>query len=253
MIKMLKDKLQFKNENLNSWVENTEYWLNSSLRQVEDTKDFFRKKLKELLFDGCTVYDLGCGSGWLIDFIAELNISVKFVGIDFNEKFIQYLREKHTDTSHFEFVLADLEKPLEQVHYGKADFVFSNFNFFEIADLPPAFENAYKLLNNNGSLIISTIDVTYLIVAISNNYDEFKKNLIMYEEAKAEGKVPYFFQPIDLGNSASTQLKYASVLYSFADYFKLAKSKGLVLQDFDEVICASRYIPKIYQYMQFSK
>ena len=74
MIKMLDDKTIFKNENYNCWIENTDYWLHSPLRQVEDTKDFFRKKLKEILFNGCIIYDLGCGSGWLIDLILELSL-----------------------------------------------------------------------------------------------------------------------------------------------------------------------------------
>lgn len=252
MIKMLDDKTLFKNENHDCWLANTDYWLHSPLRQVEDTKDFFRKKLKEILFDGCTIFDLGCGNGWLIDFILELNINIKYVGIDFNEKFIEYLQGKYSN-SNFEFVLADLEKPLDEKYLNKADFAFNNFNFFEIADLPPAFENSHKTLNDNGSLIIATIDVTYLVVAISETYEDFKKNLVMYEQVKAQGKVPYFFQPIDLGNASSNQLKYASVLYSLADYFKLAKSKGMTLKDYDEVICAARFIPKVYQYMEFSK
>ena len=253
MIRMLDNKLLFKNENHDSWLINTDYWLHSTLRQVEDTKLFFKKKLNELLFEGCTVYDLGCGNGWLLDFLLETKINVNYVGIDFNEKFIEYLKDKYSSHKNCEFILADLEKPLESKLLGKADFSFNNFNFFEIADLSPAFETAYSTLNEKGSLIIATIDVTFLIVAISETYDDFKRNLVKYEETKAQGKVPFFFQPIDLGNASSTQLKYASVLYSFADYFKLAKSKNMTLKDYDEVICASRFIPKIYQYMEFTK
>lgn len=253
MIKFLDDKLHFKNENHNGWLINTDYWLHSPLRQVEDTKDFFRKKLKELIFEGCIIYDLGCGSGWLLDFILELNININYVGFDFNEKFIENLQNKYKGKKNLEFVLTDLEKPLTEKYLSKADFAFNNFCFIEIADLPSAFENSYKTLNNNGSLIIATIDVTYLVVAVSNTYEDFKKNLIKYDEVKAQGKVPYFFQPIDLGNGASNQLKYASVLYSLADYFKLAKARGMILKDYDEVNCLTRFIPKIYQYMQFSK
>ena len=250
---MLDDKLLFKNENHDSWLINTDYWLNSTLRQVEDTKFFFKRKLNELLFEGCTVYDLGCGNGWLLDFIIETQISVTYVGIDFNEKFIDYLKDKYSNLKNCEFVLADLEKPLESRLLNRADFAFNNFNFFEIPDLPPAFETSYSTLNETGSLIIATIDVTFLIVAVSSTYEDFKHNLIMYEEVKAQNKVPYFFQPIDLGNAASTQLKYASVLYSFADFFKLARAKKMNLKDYDEIICASRFIPKTYQYMQFAK
>ncbi len=252
MISKMYSKLEFKKENLECWKKNTNYWLNSPLRQVEDTKSFFTNKLKEILFNNCIIFDLGCGSGWLIDLIQELNISVKYIGIDFNKKFIDFLNGKFNN-SNYEFILADLEEPLNQKYYNKADFVFNNFNFFEIANLESAFDNAYQFLKKDGSLIISTIDVTYLVVAISKNFDEFKQNLVDYEKTKNGGNVPYFFQPIDLGYASSNNLRYASVLYSLADYFRLAKSKGLSLIDYDEIICTSRFIPKIYQYIQFSK
>jgi len=250
---MLDNKEEFKKENHDSWLANTEYWLNSPLRQVEDTKAFFKKKLKDILFDGCVVYDLGCGSGWLIDFILELGINFTYTGFDFNEKFIEYLQKRYGTNPNFEFLCADLEKPLPKQFYGKSDFAFNNFNFFEIPDLSPAFDNAVNVLNNKGNLIISTIDVTYLIMAVSETYDDFRRNLVMYENIKSAGQVPYFFQPIDLGNATSKELKYASVLYSFADYFKLAKSKQLILSDYEEIICEARFIPKVYQFMNFSK
>ncbi len=249
---MLDDKKKFKNENHENWLSNTGYWLSSPLRQVEDTKEFLKKKLGEILFEGCTVYDMCCGSGWLLDFIIESGVRVKYVGFDFNERFISYLTDKFSGQPDYSFVLADLENPIGETYSATADFSFNNFSFFEIANLAPAFDNAVKILKPGGSLIITTIDVSYLIVAISNTYEDFKNNLVMYEQVKAKGEIPYFFQPIDLGNAASEQLKYASVLYSLADYFKLAKSKGLILKEYDEIICMSRFIPKVYQYLEFS-
>ena len=93
MMQMLKNKKKFKQENLKSWINNTNYWLNSPLRQVEDTKEFFKKKLRETVLPGMRVIDMGCGSGWLLDFLVELNIPCSYIGLDFNNKFIEHLKK----------------------------------------------------------------------------------------------------------------------------------------------------------------
>jgi len=81
--------------------------------------------------------------------------------------------------------------------------------------------------------------------------EEFKTKLAEYETIKTNGKVPYFFQNIDLGDSESENLKYASVLYSFDDYFKQSRKHKMNLIDYGEVVKTSKFLPKTYQYMVF--
>lgn len=252
-MRVLKNKIEFKEENKKSWVRNTEFWLNNPLRQVEDTKAFFKSKLNSLVNPNTTIVDMGCGSGWLLDFIIELGVPFHYRGIDFNAEFINYLRVKHSKLSNVSFDIVDLEESIPDDFNNNADIVFNCFNFFETANLNTAFNNAIKMLKENGRLVIFTIDYTYLILAISHDMNEFKSNLKEYEKIKGNGEVPYFFQKIDLGDSESRDLKYASVLYSFDDYFKQAQKYNLTLSDYGEVIKTSKFLPKTYQYMVFSK
>lgn len=250
---MLRNKSEFKKENQENWEINTDYWLNNPLRQVEDTKILFKEKLKETVKSGMTIVDMGCGSGWLLDFIQELNIEFFYIGLDFNSKFIEHLKQKHSQLSNTYFESIDFEEEISDKLLHRADVVFNCFNFFEIANLDSAFGNAVNMLKPNGKLIIFTIEYIYLILAVSHSMDEFKFNLKIYEEIKSKGDVPYFFQNIDLGDAESENLKYASVLYSFDDYFKQARKNKMTLADYGEIVKTSKFIPKTYQYIVFKK
>lgn len=253
IIKKLNDMIKFKRQNKRSWERNTDYWLNNPLRQVEDTKSFFKSKLETLIKPDMVIVDMGCGSGWLLDDILELDIPFKYIGLDFNAKFIEHLRIKYSHLNYVTFDLIDIEEILPDKYINCADVVFNCFNFFEVANLEVAFANAVNVLINGGKIVILTIEYTYLMLALSHSMDEFKNFLKTYEEFKSVGDVPYFFQSIDLGNSESKDLKYASVLYSFEDFYKQAIKHNMTLSDYGEVVKTSKYLPKTYQYIVYKK
>ena len=183
----------------------------------------------------------------------ESSIKCNFIGLDFNPLFIEYLSKKNSQLDYAQFRTVDLEEDLPSDLIGKADYVFNFFNFFEIANLEKAFNNASLMLKPGGKLIVMTIESLYLMFALSKNLDELKEVLKIYEEKKNKNEIPFFFQKIDLGNSESDEYEYASVLYSVKDYLSEAKKNKLMLLDFDEIVKTSRYIPKVYQFMQFQK
>lgn len=248
---MLKSKFDFRKENQKKWEVNSTYWLNNSLRQVEDTQVFFKKKLLGLVEPNMTIIDMGCGSAWLLEFLLKLEIDFNYIGLDFNPMFIEHLEKKYQSKSNVEFIEIDFEERIPSNLLKRADIVFNLFTFFENSDLDSAFSNAQSMLKENGDLVIFTIDCIFLILAVSKDMQEFKEKLIMYEEMKSIGEVPYFFQKIDLGDSESENLEYASVLYSFDDYYKQASKFKMSLSDYGEVIRTSKYLPKTYQYMVF--
>lgn len=250
---MIKSKLDFKKENQIAWEQNTDYWLHNPLRQVEDTKTFFKQKLAESIRPDMSIVDMGCGSGWLLEFLLELNIPFSYRGLDFNKKFVDYLQEKYSNIPFASFDYVDFEEPIEDIYHNSADIVFNCFNFFETANLETAFENAAQILKPSGKLVIFTIEVTYLILAVSDSMEEFKTKLKIYEDIKGKGEVPYFFQNIDMGDSENRELKYASVLYSLDDYYKQAKKFKMIFNDYGEVVKTSKYLPKVYQYIVFKK
>jgi SAM-dependent methyltransferase len=247
------DRIQFKRENQHAWESNCDYWLSNPLRQVEDTKVFFKSKLREVLKPGMKVFDMGCGSGWLLDFLLELEVPFSYVGLDFSPQFVAHLKSKYSNLPEVSFELFDFEEALPLHLQGKADIVFNCFNFFEILDLDAAFENAARMLKPHGQLVVFTIDPTYLALAVSKSMPEFRERLRLYEEMKSRGETPHFFQNIDLGDGESRELKYASVLYSLDDFFKKARKNSLRLIDYGEVVKTSKFLPKIYQYIVFSK
>jgi SAM-dependent methyltransferase len=253
MMRELKNKIEFKKENQKNWQINTNYWLSSPLRQVEDTKIFFNEKLKSIVKSGMRIVDMGCGSGWLLDFLLKLDIQFSYVGLDFNSKFIEHLSSKYSIVSNAKFEAIDFEEEVPSKLLNSADIVFNCFNFFETANLNSAFSSGVKMLKSEGKLVIFTIEYTYLILAVSHSMEEFKANLKMYEEAKSKGEVPYFFQNIDLGDSESRDLKYASVLYSLDDYYKQALKHKMSMVDYGEVVKTSKFLPKVYQYIVFQK
>lgn len=253
MIQMLNNKEKFKLENLESWYKNTDYWLTHPLRQVVDTQFFFKEKLKRLIEPNMYILDMGCGNAWLLEYIIELDLPFTYKGIDFNQKFIRYLDDKYHSMPNVSFELIDFEIDIPIHLINQYDLVFNCFNFFETANIDIAFSNAVKMIKRQGKLIIFTIETAYLILGISRDMAEFKANLKMYEDIKSKGEVPYFFQNIDLGDSESTELKYASVLYSLDDYFKKAKQYNICMDDYGEVVKTSKYIPKTYQYIVFRK
>jgi SAM-dependent methyltransferase len=252
-MRTLNDKLKFKHENLEAWKKNSDYWLHSPLRQVEDTKDFFEEKLRNMLFDGISIVDMGCGSGWLLDLIIDIGVEFKYLGLDFNPVFIDYLRDKYSSIKAARFELVDLEVDLDARFNGQADMVVNCFNFFETANLEVSFRNGARLMSPKSKLIVFTIDVTYLMLAVSKTFEGFKSLLLEYDEMKSGGEVPFFFQNIDLGESESSELKYASVLYSVGDFYKQAEQNGLRLSDYGEVIKTGKFLPKIYQYLSFEQ
>ncbi|MFT3845780.1 MAG: class I SAM-dependent methyltransferase [Lacibacter sp.] len=251
----MNNKLEFKKRNLLSWKKNSEFWLNSELRQLTDTKDFLLKKIPTLFNESKSdlpvVIDMGTGSGWALDLLLELKIETQFIGLDFNEKFIAHLKQKFLNFQSTEFHCIDLEENIPNDFRNKADVVFNFFNFFETANIETAFRNASLMLKPKGKLVIMTIDSYYLMMALAKTMDEVKEVLKIYNEKKAKGEVPFFFQKVDLGNTESDNYEYASVLYSFEDYFKEAQKNGLKLNDYGEVVKTAKYIPKVYKYIVF--
>lgn len=255
MLESLNNKLEFKNRNLRSWERNTEFWLNSELRQLTDTKEFLKQKIP-LLFDKNStqipvIVDMGTGSGWALELLIELGIKSRFIGLDFNEKFITHLKQKFSGLQSAEFHCVDFEEDIPKGLHNKADIIFNFFNFFETANIEKAFKNAVFMLKPGGKLIILTIDSFYLMLALAKTMNELKEILAEYETKKAKNEVPFFFQKIDLGNAESESLEYASVLYSFDDYFKEAKKNDMELCDYTEIVKTSKFIPKVYKYIVF--
>lgn len=255
MLKPLSDIAAFRRDRANAWSEASDYWLKGDLRQVTDVGDEIVSRVLDSLplasGDEPLLVDVGCGEGWLGRRILDAAPTVRYVGLDSNERFVSELQKRHANSTRAEFLVYDVEERSSiGVTRGSADVVANCFNFFELADLETAMENSAAMLRVGGTLLIATIDEFSLILAGSKTLEDYRSNLADYQNIPG---VKYYFQPIDLGQGESKALKYASVLYSLPDYLSSAHGVGLVLDSYTEVVRTARPIPKVYRLLSFKK
>lgn len=252
MIKRLDNRAAFRRRRREAWARNVDYWLSAQLRHVVDVGSHIVERVRSICRDTGlkepVLLDMGFGSGWLLDALLESNTPVSYLGVDSIEPFVVRAQTRFAGVASARFVLADLE---QDTHLGvDADVVVNAFNFFEMCDLPQAMGNASRYLKPGGTLLMSTIDKTYLILALSDGWESFHENLRRYQDIPG---VKFGFQRIDLGGSVSESLEYPSVLYSSQDFIDAASACDLCLARYEEQPFTGRAVPKIYCHLEFKK
>jgi hypothetical protein len=98
-------------------------------------------------------------------------------------------------------------------------------------------------------LLILHIDPITQLLAVSASLEEFRRNLKLYEQHRA---YLGYDKDIDIGDQRSGRF-YRALLYSAADYFRCAKSHGLMCENFHEIVKTGNYVPQVYQLLQFRR
>lgn len=250
MIQSLNDTAEFRRHRALAWERNVNYWLGGPLRHVDDVGEYIVERVSELSRytdrHQPLLVDMGFGSAWLLKALVERGLQCSYLGLDAVEAFVSRATKTYLHLSEAKFMVADLEFELD---LGvRADLVVNAFNFFELCDLETAMGNASKHLKPGGTLLMSTIDKTYLILALSKDWDEFFENLRRYQELPG---IKYEFQHIDMGSQVSETLEYPSVLYSAHDYIEAAKANGMHLVKYTEHVFTAKFVPKIYLHLEF--
>ena len=254
MIYTVNDNDDFKKKNLSNWYDNTEFWLQSKMRHLKDVYDFTGIQIERIVESLSNIktpnlIDFGCGEGWILRLLLERKINVKYIGLDFNDKFISFLNDKHKDDANATFLCVDFEKKPPKQLISKADIGINFFNFFEIPNIEAAFKNVSDMLKTGASLIIVNIDPVMQILSISNSEKDFITNLKLYERY---GTKLGYDKDIDVGDIKSNRV-YKSLLYSTDTYVKLAKQNNLQLTDYKEVVKTGNTVPQIYQFIFLKK
>ncbi len=254
MIYKVTDKKSFKEQNLNNWYQNSEFWLEGKMRHLKDVYHITAKVLQDVIVElpersPLRLVDFGCGEGWLVRLIQEYKLDIDYTGVDFNKKFIDALSERYRGQERIKFILHDLEKPLPTELIKSADVATNFFNFFEIPNIEAAFSNVAQAIDDGGALIILTIDPIMQLLSVSKDHEDFLNGLKEYEKDQLELG---YDKDIDVGDYHSGKI-YKSLLYSIATYIELAKKNGLKLFDYKEVVKTGNFVPQIYQYIILRK
>ena len=251
MIEALANAEHFRARREEAWSRATPYWLSQPLRHVVDTGQHI-VSLAVALVKGIPstplIVDIGCGSCWLLEEMLTVLVRFNYIGVDNNPRFVEAARNRFKDLKGAKFSLCDIAGGTGIT--ADADLVVNAFNFFEVEDLGAAMGASASIMKPGAHLLMSTIDKTYLILALSSSWEEFHHNLARYQEIKG---VRYGFQKIDLGDGLSEILEYPSVLYSTQDYLEAAAGAGLQLVSYEEQPYTGRAIPKIYCHLIFRK
>lgn len=246
---------QFKLRNQTEWQRNAEFWLEGKMRHVLDLFDTVVVALRQLLdtFEEqeaeLLVIDAGCGEGWAIRALEEADFAGRYVGLDFNPPFIDALRVRYANNAAREFRVHDLESPPPDDLRGRGTLVLNFFNLFEVPQLDAAFGNIAQMLAPGGALLILHIDPMTQLFAVSSSLSEFRRNLKLYEQHRA---YLGYDKDIDVGDRRSGKF-YRSLLYSASDYFRCARSQGLICENLHEIVKTGNSIPQIYQMLQFRR
>lgn len=250
IIEPMQDRAAFKERARKSWSENTRYWLEGPLRHVVDVGERIVERLDHVLPEDGNVLDMGFGDGWLLRALRQRGFVGRYVGVDLNPSFVDSAKRRFSTDQAAEFFVGDFEGALPEEFASSFDVVTNCFNFFELADLSTGFRYVRSALVRDGKLVMTTIEPVYLIAAISHSLTEFLSLL----RQNREGPHPnYFFQPIDLGDRASEDLEYPSVLHSVADYFRAGREHELHLAELLQWDYTHRPIPKIYLHLEFTR
>ena len=113
------------------------------------------------LTKGCTVLDLGCGTGYLTNMIAELvGPDGKVIGLDPDVERIRVAREAYGNTSNLQFVEGD-DKCLPP---GPYDIVIVNHVIHWIENKDSVFKNVFENLKIDGRFAINVSESVPQIV-----------------------------------------------------------------------------------------
>lgn len=106
---------------------------------------------------GDAILDLGCGTGELSAYLAELvGPKGKVIGVDPDKERIQLARRTHTEVKNLSFVEGNASNFLEIVPEA-FDIVFSNYVLHWIPDKREAFENMFQCLKIGGKIAVQYI------------------------------------------------------------------------------------------------
>lgn len=136
------------------------------------------KKIRKILElsgveKGSKILDIGTGTGILISYLLE-KLPAKLVGVDISENMIEVARKKYKNED-VKFVVSDIMNFNED----KYDYIFIYSAYPHFKNKENLFEHLYKLLNENGKVIIAHSQSRDEINHVHSKSDEVKEDILL--------------------------------------------------------------------------
>jgi ubiquinone/menaquinone biosynthesis C-methylase UbiE len=122
--------------------------------RYEYLRDAQRKLISILdIKEGFNFLDVGCGTGWAVGEIAKLvSNNGSFYGVDLSPKMIEKAKDKFSDRTNFQFLIANAESiPLNNNFF---DVVICTNSFHHYLNPDKALNEMYRLLKKGGKIYI---------------------------------------------------------------------------------------------------
>lgn len=124
----------------------------SDLMEREHTKSVINFLQSVSFENSFSFLDVGCGNGWVVRKIAELENCKKSVGIDKSKNMIKIALKKKKFSKE-QYVQDDIES---WKYRGKFDYIFSMESLYYVVSLELALKKIYKLLLPDGQFFCGT-------------------------------------------------------------------------------------------------
>jgi len=125
------------------------------LNCIDSAHEFYTYTAKSLpMHSGCSIIDLGCGTGLELDEYFLLNPSAKVTGIDLAPGMLNRLREKHRDKELTLILGSYFDVPFGTEKFDAAVSVES-LHHFTADEKIPLYEKLQKSLKTNGYFILT--------------------------------------------------------------------------------------------------
>ncbi len=136
-----------------------EYEINRLEQSFNIEKEILKKNMNLLDFTGCkTALDVGCGTGAAVRLLAGINGQGTIVGVDRENKYLDYARKKIQDLNieNVSFLNCDCyNMPFEDNHF---DICFSRLLFQHLVNPEAAIRELIRVTKPKGKIAICEID-----------------------------------------------------------------------------------------------
>ncbi len=208
------DDIERINKRYNSRIERYGYGIESLASGTQERRDLRFKVLTEIgLKSGDSVLDVGCGLGDYYAFLKNLDLDIKYTGIDINPKLIAKCQERYLDA---EFLVSNIEKN----DLGRFDYVVSSSTF-----------NLKLTENRNMELIESMISQMFKHANNGVALDMLTK----WVDFRGNDSEAFYYDPAEVFSIAKRLTKRVTLrhdyqlfefcIYLFPDFEGWAKSK----------------------------